>query len=271
MPPDLLGNIPASSAWMLFWSAPRVIEIVHRTNAPVVPRAPIEAPSAAIRNPGLARATTKPSHHVIALRSCLSSTSAVAMNRSSLLGVSQRPAVVPIGTRPFYHASRTHVNMPQLIHRGEGRTERGGGPTRARPVVLATLSVRVDPTAERMAIDSALQAGVPLVLVNVIRLPPYATTIVMLGPEAATLPHEEDLDAVRETARRAAQLGVKTELLRVHTTRPVRALLEVVAERDAGLLVFGPHLGRVGRMRFRWAARRIRREASCLVWVAPDG
>ena len=161
--------------------------------------------------------------------------------------------------------------MPQLIDRRKDRSEQGGLPTRARPVVLATLSVRVDPTAERMAIDSALEAGVPLVLVNIIRLPPYATTIVLLGPEAATLPHEEDLDAVRETANRAAQLGVKTELLRVHTTRPVRALLEVVTERDAGLLVFGPHLGRVGRTRFRWAARRIRREATCLVWVAPDG
>jgi nucleotide-binding universal stress UspA family protein len=161
--------------------------------------------------------------------------------------------------------------MPQLIHRREGRNEQGEASTHARPVVLATLSVRVDPSAERMAIDSALEAGVPLLLVNLIRLPPYATTIVLLGPEAATLPHEEDLDAVRETASRAAQLGVKTELLRVHTTRPVRALLEVVAERDAGLLVFGPHLGRVGRMRFRWTARRIRAEASCLVWIAPDG
>jgi nucleotide-binding universal stress UspA family protein len=161
--------------------------------------------------------------------------------------------------------------MPELIDRRKGRTEQGGSPTRARPVVLATLSVRVDPSAERMAIDSALEAGVPLVLVNVIRLPPYATTIVLLGPEAATLPHEEDLDAVRETARRAAELGVKTELLRVRTTRPITALLEVVTERDAGLLVFGPHLGRVRRMRFRWAARRIRREASCLVWIAPDG
>ena len=161
--------------------------------------------------------------------------------------------------------------MPQLIDRRKGRSEQDGAATRARPVVLATLSVRVDPSAERMAIDSALEAGVPLVLVNLIRLPAYPMTIVLLGPEAATLPHEEDLDAVRETAGRAAQLGVKTELLRVRTTRPVTALLEVVTERDAGLLVFGPHLGRVGRLRFRRAARRIRREASCLVWIAPDG
>ena len=122
-----------------------------------------------------------------------------------------------------------------------------------------------------MAIDSALEASVPLLIVNLIRLPPYATTIILVGPEHTTLPHEEDLDAVRATANRAAELGVKTELLRVRTKRPVQALLEVASERDAGLIVFGPHLGRVGRMRFRRAAKRIRREASCLVWVAPDG
>ena len=142
---------------------------------------------------------------------------------------------------------------------------------RARPVLLATLQVRVDPSAERMAIDSALEAAVPLVVVNLIRLPPYATTLILVGPEHTTLPHEEDLDAVRATAGRAAELGVRTELLRVRTTRPVKALLEVAGERDAGLIVFGPHLGRVGRMRFRRAAERIRSEATCLVWIAPDG
>src|SRR3954451_13572347 len=74
MPPDFDGNIAASSAWMLFCSEPRRIEIVHRTNAPAVPSAPIEPPRAAIRKPGFASATTNPSHHVIALRSCRSST-----------------------------------------------------------------------------------------------------------------------------------------------------------------------------------------------------
>jgi nucleotide-binding universal stress UspA family protein len=137
--------------------------------------------------------------------------------------------------------------------------------------VLATLQVRVDPSAERMGIESALEAGVPLLLVNLIRLPPYATTLILMGPEHTTLPHEEDLDAVRATAQRAAELGVRTELLRVRTTRPVKALLEVAGERDAGLIVFGPHLGSVGRRRFRRVARRIRREAGCLVWIAPDG
>ncbi|HEV7844976.1 MAG TPA: universal stress protein [Thermoleophilaceae bacterium] len=138
-------------------------------------------------------------------------------------------------------------------------------------MVLATLSVRVEPSAERMAIDSAVEAGVPLLLVNVIRLPLYTTTMILMGPEHTTLPHEEDLDAVRATARRAAELGVKTELLRVRTTHPLKALLQVVTERDAGLLVFGPDLSRISGFRFRRAVRRIRREAACLVWIAPDG
>jgi nucleotide-binding universal stress UspA family protein len=133
------------------------------------------------------------------------------------------------------------------------------------------MSVRVDPTAERMALDSALEAGVPLVIVNLLPLRPYPNTFGLLGPEGMTLPHEEDLDAVRATAARAAALGVKTELLRVTSRRLVTALMEVVRERDAGLLVFGPDLRRTGRWRFRLAARRVRREADCLVWVAPDG
>src|SRR4051794_34734507 len=103
MPPDLLGNIAASSAWMLFCNAPRQIEIVHRTKAPVVPSAPIEAPSEPMRNPGLASATTKPSHHVIAFRSSRSSTTAVAMQRPSRSGPCSMDKVVQTAARRFYH------------------------------------------------------------------------------------------------------------------------------------------------------------------------
>jgi hypothetical protein len=161
--------------------------------------------------------------------------------------------------------------MVKLRDRRDDATTSSAKPTQARPVVLATMAVRVHPSAERMAVDSAIEAGVPLVLVNLIPLPPYTTTMVLLGPEGTTLPHEEALEEVRETAGRAADLGVKTELLRVRTKRPVRALLEVVRERDPGLLVFGPDLERVGGLRFRRAAKRIRRDAACLVWVVPDG
>jgi len=161
--------------------------------------------------------------------------------------------------------------MAHVIDRHEGRIERGQADTRKRPVVLGTLSVRVDPSAERMAIDSAIEAGVPLVIANILRLPPYPTTLALVGPEGLNLPHEEDLDAVRATAARAAALGIQTELLRVTTRHAVAALLQIVRERNAGLLVFGPDLRLVGRVRFRLAARRLRREAGCLIWVAPDG
>ena len=161
--------------------------------------------------------------------------------------------------------------MTQLRDRSDRVARLPAEPTRARPVVLATCAVRVHPSAERMAIDSAVEAGVPLLVVNLIPLPLYVRTMVLVGPEGTTFPHEEDLDAVRATAHRAAQLGVQTELLRVRTRHAVPALLEVLHERDAGLLVFGPDLGRVGRLRFRATARRLRRSADCLVWIAPDG
>jgi hypothetical protein len=143
--------------------------------------------------------------------------------------------------------------------------------TRARPVVLATLQVRIDPAAEEMAVASALEAGVPLIVANMVHLPPYPATVMLVGPENATLPHEDAREEVRETANRAAALGIATELLRISSRRPVRALLELTTERDAGLLVFGPASGRIRGPRLRAAARRVRRDAPCLVWIAPDG
>jgi len=161
--------------------------------------------------------------------------------------------------------------MRQTLDRGRQATEQTGAErSRPRPVLLGTLSVRVDPTAERMAIDTAIDAGAKLILANMLSLPPYPLTL-MLAPEYATLPHEEDRDAVRETAERAAALGIATELLRVSSRRPVTALLELASEREAGLLVFGPDLARTPRRRFRAAARAVRRDAPCLVWIAPDG
>lgn len=143
-------------------------------------------------------------------------------------------------------------------------------PSGARPVVLATLSVRIDPNAERMAFDSALDAGSLLIIANMITLRAYPMTLI-LAPQYATLPHEEDLDAVRATAERAAARGIKTELLRITTAHPLGDLIELVRERSAGLLVLGPDVKFTSRWRLRLAARRVRREAPCLVWIAPDG
>jgi hypothetical protein len=155
---------------------------------------------------------------------------------------------------------------------GQSTLDRAGGATAVapRPVALATLSVRVDPVAERVAIDAALETGARLLLVNLIWLPPHPATLT-LAREYATLPHEEDLDAVRATAGRAAALGIPTELLRVSSRRPLAALIELVREREVGLVVLGPDPRRSPRWWRALAARRIKRQTECLVWIAPDG
>ena len=140
----------------------------------------------------------------------------------------------------------------------------------ARPVVLATFSVRIDPRAERMAFESALDVGTRLIVANLMMLPPYPATI-MLAREYATLPHEEDLDAVRATAARATELGIDTELLRISSRRPLAALIELIGERRASLVVLGPDVRRTSHWLLWLAARRLRRQADCLIWIAPDG
>jgi nucleotide-binding universal stress UspA family protein len=140
----------------------------------------------------------------------------------------------------------------------------------AGPVVLGTLSSGIDPAAERVAIESALDAGVPLIVVNVVELPPCPRALAMGGPRALAFPHEEEYEAVRATAERAAKFGLLVEHLRVSSPRPARALVQVATERCAGLVVLGPKRRGLlrGRWRFRRAARRVRRSVSCLVWIA---
>lgn len=160
--------------------------------------------------------------------------------------------------------------MPAVEDPTQSPPARGAEASQPRPVMLATLSARVHPEAERVAIEAALQTHAKLLLVNLLWLPPHPATLT-LAREYATLPHEEDLDAVRQTAQRAAARGISTELLRVSSRRPLQALLELVRERDAGLLVLGPDPRRTPRWWRAAAAHRIRRRAGCLVWIAPDG
>lgn len=151
--------------------------------------------------------------------------------------------------------------MEALVER---RDVEGRAVSAARPVVLATLSSRVDPDAERIAIDSSLDAGVPLFVVNAVCAPACPRTL-HLG---LLDPAREDYDAVRATAERAAALGIRVEHLRVTTPRPAKAIVQVANEHGAGLLVLGPKRGRVPRWRIRRAAREVRRHAACLVWIA---
>jgi nucleotide-binding universal stress UspA family protein len=140
----------------------------------------------------------------------------------------------------------------------------------AGPVVLATLSTGVDPSAERIAIESAVDAGVSLIVVNVVQLPACPRALALGGPRAIAFPHEEDYEAVRATAERAAAIGLRVQHLRVYSPRPAKALVELANEREAGLLVLGPNRRRrpLRRLRFNRAAREVRRQAACLVWIA---
>ena len=133
-------------------------------------------------------------------------------------------------------------------------------------MVLGTLSSRVEPDAERLAIESAVENGVPLIVVNVMPMPACPRALVLAGHRALTFPHEEDYEAVRATAQRAASWGLKVEHLRVTSPHPAKALVQIANERRAGLLVLGPK--RKGILRFWRAAREVVRNADCLVWIA---
>jgi nucleotide-binding universal stress UspA family protein len=138
---------------------------------------------------------------------------------------------------------------------------------RGRPVMLATLGVPFEGPAAALAVDTAVECGQALVVVNVVEL--------LLAPASVVLGYgdldddPDDAAALYAPARLAHDLGVEVERLRVQSPRPLAALLEVVAERRPGLLVFGPDRTRLGRRAYRKAAKAVRERAACLVWL-PD-
>src|SRR5690348_8655259 len=100
--------------------------------------------------------------------------------------------------------------------------------TRDRPVLLATLDVPFDEDAVAFALDSAVEAGRPLLVVNAAEVLLTPATLVGYGyVEKAEL--QADLGRPAELAH---SLAVKVERLRVCSPHPVAALLQVVAERE---------------------------------------
>jgi nucleotide-binding universal stress UspA family protein len=153
---------------------------------------------------------------------------------------------------------------------------RPGGPepplvdsgTREHPVILATLAVPFEPDAARVAIQAALEGGVKLIIVDAVTLPFWPQS---LSTRHADLELDEDRAEIRRLVEQTAALGIDVEHLRLRSPRPVEALLQVAGERDAGLLVLGPDPQRLPRRLFARAVKRVRRRASCLLWVAGEG
>src|SRR5215467_2506679 len=132
-----------------------------------------------------------------------------------------------------------------------------------RPVLLATLDVPFSEEATEFAIDAAVESGKPLILVNAAEVLPTAYSLLGYG----YVEREELQDALRKPAELAHSLAVRVERLRVCSPHPVDALLEVVAERDPAVLVFGPDPKHLSGRRYRKAERAVRERTSCLVWV----
>ncbi len=115
------------------------------------------------------------------------------------------------------------------------------------------------------AVDAAVEAGQPLVVANVVDLPPLGMSVAMGYDQLPDAPAEAE--ALRAPAELAQSLGVRVERLRVRSLRPVDALVSLAAEREPGLLVFGPDRTRLGGRRYRKAAKALRERVACLVWL----
>ncbi len=136
--------------------------------------------------------------------------------------------------------------------------------SRRRPVMLVTLDAPIVPEARTLAIDAAVESGQPLIVVNVAEVVPSHSILFGYGYVGS----EQLEQQLRETAALALSLAVQVERLRVCSPHPVDALLELVAEREPGMLVFGPEPSRMRRRTYERAARRVCERAGCLVWTA---
>ena len=146
------------------------------------------------------------------------------------------------------------VRNPTATGTGEGTT--------GKPVMLLTFNVPFAPEAVQFAIDAACDAGSELMVCDGI---PLNMNPAARGPRSFGDP--DALDSAGAAVRRAVESGRRAEQFLFHSPRLERAALEVARDHRVGLLVFGPDPARYGRWRHRRAARRVSRNAPCLVWT----
>ncbi len=134
------------------------------------------------------------------------------------------------------------------------------------PVMLATFDVPFDPDAAVVAVDAAVESGLPLIVCNSVQLPPMPLSIVM-GYDQLEYPPDME-ESLVAPVRLASSLGIKVERIRVRSLRPLEALLEVAREHRLSLLVLGPDRTCLSRRRYQRMARAVRDGAPCLIWLA---
>jgi len=154
----------------------------------------------------------------------------------------------------------------RTLQRSEPGTVAGPSFAGGRPVMLATLDVPFDTKAVVFALDSAVELGERLIVANFVERAPLPLSA-MLGYE--DLPEKPEMaQSLDEPAQLAHSLGINVTKLRVLSFHPIPAMLEVVAEQNAGLFVFGPDRKRIMRLRYRRATRAIRSSVTTLIWLA---
>jgi hypothetical protein len=132
--------------------------------------------------------------------------------------------------------------------------------------MLATMGVPFDEKAATFAVDSAVEAGQPLIVANITRMEPLGLSMI-LGYDSLEEYTPEVSESVRRPTELAHSLGIRVERLRVRSPRPVEALLQLIRERVPGLMVFGPDRDTLTPRRYRRAVRALRENAPCLIWL----
>jgi hypothetical protein len=133
----------------------------------------------------------------------------------------------------------------------------------ARPVMLLTLNVAFDDDAVEFAIETALETGAELWVCDAIPMG-FENYVGHVARQYAESLNRKHTNAV---ARLSREQGVQTTQVAFHNPKPVHAAVEVCRAERIGLLVFGPDRSQLGRWTFRRAVRRLRDEATCLVWT----
>ena len=176
--------------------------------------------------------------------------------------------VPPYPENPDYYSEPTQAARYGGYYDAEPEPPEPPTPWYRRPLALiaAGAIAVIMLAAVVFAVDSAVELGQRLIVANFVEQEPLPLSV-MMGYD--DLPYTPEMAAsLAEPVRLALSLGVNVARLRVKSFRPVRAMVEVVAEENAGLLVFGPDRSRIRQLRYRRAARVIRSSVTALIWLA---
>jgi hypothetical protein len=132
-----------------------------------------------------------------------------------------------------------------------------------RPVMLLTLNVSFDEAAVEFAIETAAETSAELWICDAIPMG-FENYVGHVARQYSEQLNRKHTNAV---ARQSRERGVNTTQLAFHNPKPVHAAVEVCRAERVGLLVFGADRRQLGRWTFRRAVRRLRDEATCLVWT----